>query len=425
MLSSLTSLFFSVLVFVIICCSLGNFWLMWEHGLYLRRMKEPSTSLYSIDEESKMATKSGWPPIRVYVYPQDDYHTTECLYPNENPSQYVNETGFWFQRMLEPTVHHQFLYSPIQVDNPHRADVFLIPHYSRMCSGMRGQKRWNDIESYVAKTGDFFKRYSGVDHFIMHSVPHYGDKPADNIVTAEKGPIIGLLDMKLSRLRRNPWAAARSMIVPFITLKSQDSKNVVRNTTAFVAMSTSSKGLNGKSARLRQGIEEQMRAIPNSHVFVIDRWDVATFNTAVTSLANWMSHSELCIVPPGDAPSSKRFYDAISHLCIPYLLADGFFLPYEDIYVDYAKIIKQLPAADLSTLSEEVMSITADEKARLRDNLMETRKRFTWDYRNKPQTGEALWTLSWAIYDKLQMLKPYTNNEMTGWDLDPNFTINV
>ena len=49
-----------------------------------------------------------WPPIKVFVYENNSRHTSDCLYPPEMPMRYVNESGFWFQRMLEPTVHRQF-----------------------------------------------------------------------------------------------------------------------------------------------------------------------------------------------------------------------------------------------------------------------------------------------------------------------------
>jgi hypothetical protein len=48
-----------------------------------------------------------------------------------------------------------------------------------------------------------------------------------------------------------------------------------------------------------------------------------------------------------------------------------------------------------------------------------------WNYEEKPKSGEALWTLSWALYDKYRMIAPYLNNEMTGDDIDPDFSINV
>ena len=78
------------------------------------------------------ATK--WPPLKLYVYPSSPYHTDDCLYPKNMPNQYTNETHYWFQRMLEPTVHRQFLESPILTNDPEKADIYLffIPLFTRV-----------------------------------------------------------------------------------------------------------------------------------------------------------------------------------------------------------------------------------------------------------------------------------------------------
>jgi hypothetical protein len=83
-----------------------------------------------------------WPPMKVFIYPNTSRHTSDCIYPPEKPLRYVDEKNFWWQRMLEPTVHFQLLESQIVTEDPETADVFLIPHYSRMCSGLDGGKRW-------------------------------------------------------------------------------------------------------------------------------------------------------------------------------------------------------------------------------------------------------------------------------------------
>ena len=57
----------------------------------------------------------------------------------------------------------------------------------------------------------------------------------------------------------------------------------------------------------------------------------------------------------------------------------------------------------------------------MKKNLKSINEKFKWNYRKMPKAGQALWTLSWSIYDKVRMLKPYENNEMTGYDDDPPF----
>ena len=68
--------------------------------------------------------------------------------------------------------------------------------------------------------------------------------------------------------------------------------------------------------------------------------------------------------------------------------------------------------------------LTQNEKKLIwtkRSKLEHIKKMFTWDYKERPRDGEALWLLSWALYDKNRMLEPYKNNEMTGFDDDPDF----
>jgi hypothetical protein len=185
--------------------------------------------------------------------------------------------------------------------------------------------------------------------------------------------------------------------------------------------------MKASSAELRQKIEEQLQNVSNSKILRIDRKEYETFKAALISLPEHMSSSKLCIVPPGDAPSSKRFYDAISHLCVPYLLADYFLLPYEDVYVDYEKCMKQLSSRKVDTLAVGINGLSNEHIVEMREELKVAKERFTWDYEEKPKAGQGLWTLSWALYDRWRMLAPYLGGEMAGSgdDRDVSLTVNM
>jgi len=361
---------------------------------------------------------SDWPPLKVYVYPNVSRHTTECLYPKELPTRYIDEKGFWFQRMLEPTVHHQLLSSPLYTDNKSEANLFFIPHYSRMCSGLDNGERWAEIPSLLKESGDFFSRYSKVDHIIMHSVPQYGDKPADRAVTRSQDPIILILDFKWSELRKSPWTFAKSAVVPFITHLSQFNESKYRKHSVFVAMST--KKLAAGSAQLRVELEEYLKKVPKSKIVKINRMSLQSFQEALDSLPENMRASDFCIIPPGDAPSSKRIYDAISHLCIPIIVSDHITLPFDGSFIDYSKILIQVPSKNLSSLSSIIKNKKLSEISYLRRNLRRAKKMFTWDYKSPPKVGESLSSIAWSLYYKYKMIEPYLNNEMTGNDNDPN-----
>lgn len=362
-------------------------------------------------------TPLDWPPFKMYIYPNKSRHTTDCLFPPELPTRYINETGFWFQRMLEPTTHAQFLKSPIITDDPSSAEIFFVPHYSRMCSGLDEGVRWNEIPEYLRNYGGYFYRYSSVDHFIMHSVPHYGDKPADKAAQTDRAPQIGILDFEWNKYIKKPWTLAKSTVMPFITLKTENHIDTERKYTAFVAMAF--KKLNKQSAVLRKQIKKAMDDLPNSIVSTIYRGNTTNYVLTLDLLPKMMSQSQFCVVPPGDAPSSKRFFDAISNLCIPLLLSDHFTLPYEDTVAQYEKCVVQIPSDKVEELTSIVKSYSEDDIFNMREELAIIRERFTWDYKKPPKEGQGLWTLSWALYDKHRMLMPYNNNELTGFDDDP------
>jgi hypothetical protein len=100
-------------------------------------------------------------------------------------------------------------------------------------------------------------------------------------------------------------------------------------------------------------------------------------------------------------------------------------LPYEGVYIDYDASIRQLPAEEVGKLADDILKMSAAEKDAKRKALEGARERFTWGYKEKPKAGQALWTLSWALYDRLHMIEPYLNNEMTGYAPDPECSILV
>jgi hypothetical protein len=271
----------------------------------------------------------------------------------------------------------------------------------------------------LEETGNYFQRYSMVDHFVTHAVPHYGDKPADRAVMESKAPMVGLYDVKWDPIKQSPWTISKSMVVPFITLKTKLPSLENRPNKIFVVMSVKNDFMATKSAKLRTQIQDALNKIPGSKVDIIIRGDLEQFQQMIDNLAENMANSTFCVVPPGDAPSSKRLYDAISALCIPIIFANRFTLPYDGLFVDYEKISLQIPSKEVETLPEVIASINDDEIKQMQTELIQIRKKFTYDYRNPPHDGEGVWTMCWNIYFRHKMLKPYLNNEMTGFDSDP------
>lgn len=361
--------------------------------------------------------KLNWPQIKIFSYPNNSYHTSECLYPSDFPLRYVTEDGAWFQRMLEPTIHQQLLSSPILTYDPDEADLFYIPHYSRMCSGFQDPaERWNKIPEMLSDYDKYFKRYGYADHFIMHSAPNYGDKPADLAVFESKLPIIGLLDFRWYNMIKSPWTFAKSQILPFITFVSKTKIDSKRTISVFVAMSTSR--MPKSSSNLRKDITKIMKNIKNSEKVNISRTSPKSLRSAIAKLEKKMGSSNFCIVPPGDAQTSKRLFDAISHLCVPIIVADKITLPYDGTLVDYSEISIQVPSDQIEKLPEIIENFDDNKLKEMREKLLRVREIFTWDYKKPAKPGQSFWNFACNLYYKSEMMKPYRNSEMTGYDND-------
>ena len=114
--------FISILINIYICSQLQFFVPFFESEI-ISNSSSYTSDRYFIDPESPKSSITDnphWPPIKVFVYPEEKTHTEECLYPSKHPNTYVNESDYWFQRMLEPTIHHQFLNLKLKLHHFHK-----------------------------------------------------------------------------------------------------------------------------------------------------------------------------------------------------------------------------------------------------------------------------------------------------------------
>jgi hypothetical protein len=78
-------------------------------------------------------------------------------------------------------------------------------------------------------------------------------------------------------------------------------------------------------------------------------------------------------------PRNISVFVAISHFCVPDVLADYFWLPHEDMFVDNEKV-RQLPARKGGTLAREISN---REIKKMKKALKIVRERFTWNDEDK------------------------------------------
>ena len=81
-----------------------------------------------------------------------------------------------------------------------------------------------------------------------------------------------------------------------------------------------------------------------------------------------MDHSRYCIIPRGNTPWTRRFFDAVVRGCIPAVLSDPITFPYER-FIDYRALTIKLPEQWGGRLLSELRSVNISAAERLQRGL--------------------------------------------------------
>jgi len=75
-----------------------------------------------------------------------------------------------------------------------------------------------------------------------------------------------------------------------------------------------------------------------------------------TADVNEMDHSKFCIIPRGNTPWTRRFFDAVVRGCVPAVLSDPVSFPFERL-LDYTRMTIKLPEMWAERLAPELRAI--------------------------------------------------------------------
>ena len=91
-----------------------------------------------------------------------------------------------------------------------------------------------------------------------------------------------------------------------------------------------------------------------------------------------MDESKFCIIPRGNTPWTRRFFDAVVRGCIPAVLSDPVTFPYER-FLDYRTITIKLPEQWAPSIARELRSVNASAAASLHRQLQKLWPAFVYD----------------------------------------------
>ena len=154
--------------------------------------------------------------------------------------------------------------------------------------------------------------------------------------------------------------------------------------------------LSGSYRKQRKQIFDLMKEINNSYPMIMRRSNVNKTKKQLHSVPYVMSKSKYCIVPRGDTPSSKRFYDAVVYGCIPVIISDGYELPFDKTQVNWDDCVIRIPEKDVEKLPEIIKNITDDEYKYMYNALLEAKEYIRFDNGVKPTNGVG--SILWELY---------------------------
>ena len=288
----------------------------------------------------------------LYIYDVPNKFTIDLL--SESKFELVPGTKY-AQWQTEYYVHQLLKESAFVTKDPEEATIFLVPLYG---SGMRSSNEqrseiWNNIMLWLNQQisdsmVSFFERYSGIDHAFVFGASRSWCKVSQPFLKVPK--CLGLshkslfdsnfikLTVEFTGLRQEHLETphlkeklSRIIVIPYMHHDVKSGFGVQFFDSDFESPRTGirenllyfSGSLLPKTAPFRAIFKEVCDSFSDC---IFGKSSRRTFNS---SHALWnLQSSTFCAILGGDTRASKRFFDAVSALCIPVIFDPLLALPF-------------------------------------------------------------------------------------------------
>lgn len=341
------------------------------------------------------------PPLKIFLYNLSLPYQNKVAnqqYVHAIPHNYAHTTVFEY--IVAKTIE----YYKYRVFDPENADLFYVPLFGAIFNQHREKA---DIDTVILpqlrEFGPYFDRSDGVDHawtqmlFSHDNIPitPYHQHHLPSMIT------LGDLDFNYSKTHlRESWRNNNFPLTSNINqLDTLDSDNT-RPITAFFIGQIELSGFDDIGAPIRRGMANELHRIPHAVVINAKRYDpihsVYSYN-----FSRMMASSEYCLVPHGDGPTTKRLFDTFKTLCIPIVLSDQIRFPFENLFIDYSKVLIQIPAFHPEDIGIAMSLPDKKRRIELRANMLRLSEILGQKFNYKPEHGDLMWAWLWVHYFKL------------------------
>ncbi|OHT15558.1 Exostosin family protein [Tritrichomonas foetus] len=335
------------------------------------------------------------PPLRFFIYNFTDSKFKDLQIYTQRKK--VNKVEYYFEPYLLSYIKNNC----ILTNNPNETDLFYIPIYFSMTMFTDGRF---PIESLLGRL-DYYSKNGGLDHLIVFNIFAFWRATIQEKYEHILPCMMSFADVNWDLSIRYPLLMPRFTLLPYSSLnKLSIHRNFNRNALLFYIGSTLLSTFNEFSCEMRTEILEYASKLNFSQIFVKERGKNPDDLTNGFAIERMMHESQFCLVPLGDSPSSKRIYDSFNALCIPIIISDYIRFPFENIFINYSKILLQISMKNYQNDLPLILSASNTKIIEKMQNSINTINKFFYLKEKNIKPNSIFW--AWAVnhYIKLSFI---------------------
>lgn len=309
------------------------------------------------------------PPLKIYVYNESEPDQNDVIMRMFGSNPPTGERAFdqseevIMMRTLQNT-QNSFL---IEKD-PEKADIFYAPFVlsisAMMCRASYKREFYYYYKPLLDSMGPYFERYGGIDHSLIQMSPAYNIRApisANNYKTIAFMATMSDIPYQLSD--RELWHFTQQFHGSMAPLYDDDVENETyeidsnlnpnKRPISIFFLGHLKMFWDSHSTRIRYSLASQMDEIPMAFSLGINDGDTASLSLHANKYES-MRKSQLCLNPPEDPPTSRTLTESFLSMCVPIVFSDYAYFPFEDVFIDYSKIVFQVPMDSTHLLKSAV-----------------------------------------------------------------------
>ncbi|OHT12474.1 hypothetical protein TRFO_17617 [Tritrichomonas foetus] len=393
-----TVVILNILCLVLLSCVFG-----W--AAYFNTHTKENTIPISPFTEHYHLFKDRYAPLKIFIY-NKTYPVFQKYWMNlfsDNQQFWKHSSTPYFTKhtyAIDTSILIKIMTGPFVEKDGEKADLYF---YKFIGSPFRGPIRLKHLVADCRAQGPYYERTGGIDHFFVQTIQHtLGEciiNPEDHMFIPN---MISTQSVEWQDSVLNPRFFERVTMIPVhsnLQLSPQNIRDFKRNIerSLNVYMIASFDTWINETNIIRRRMFDALEGIPDSAIISFSRKQPGINSKVLKNIAN-MTRSNICVIPPGDSPTSKRFFDSLNTLCIPYIFSDAIRFPFEGVFIDYHKFILMHRMKKLEGITHDIMLMNNRKIRQLQSIINEALPVINAEFKEPLKTNHFIWAWFWFQY---------------------------